>query len=155
MCKSEHIFDDFFGQAIAINIWKTLVKTIFDFLEDGFKIFDRFENFTLSRNQVWNPPLYVDIIPENLRWAKIKRISKIDSHKSSSWLNKTVKLTWMLKMAWIISQRCACLPKCNDIIWTHSKRWFIKQWVQPGDVVSAIQNANFEIQMQIIYHIIC
>ena len=57
MCKSEHIFDDFFGQAIAINIWKTPVKNIFNVLEDGFKIFDRFKNVTLSRSEVWNPPL--------------------------------------------------------------------------------------------------
>ena len=56
MCKIKNIFGDFSDMEITINNSMTPVFTIFDVLEGIFEIFDRFENFTPSRNKVWNPP---------------------------------------------------------------------------------------------------
>ena len=52
MCKIKNIFGDFSDMEITINNSMTPVFTIFDVLEGIFEIFDRFENFTPSRNKV-------------------------------------------------------------------------------------------------------
>ena len=52
MCKIENIFGVFLDIENANNDSIKSVDIIFDVLEVGFKIFDRFENFTPSRNKV-------------------------------------------------------------------------------------------------------
>ena len=52
MCKIEIIFGNFSDMAIATNDSMAPVKTIFDALEVGFEISERFKNFTLFRNNV-------------------------------------------------------------------------------------------------------
>ena len=59
MCKIKNnliynkiIFGDFSDMEIAMDNSMTPLNTILIVLEGGFKIFDRFENFTTSRNKV-------------------------------------------------------------------------------------------------------
>ena len=52
MCKIENIFGVFSDLENANNYSITPVDIILDVLEGGFDVFDRFENFTPSRNKV-------------------------------------------------------------------------------------------------------